>query len=187
MITWWNSLPLEEQLFLGAALLASGVLVVQLLMNLVGAGHIDDMPDVGDGGHGSGLGVFSVRSIAAFFAGFGWVGLIFSQNGAALPIAASVGSLTGVLLMAGTIYVMRSMVGLQDSGTLNYGNAVGSIGTVYVTIPPARAPGGQVEVALQGRVIFADARTDATGPLKPGDKVRIVDRFGDTTFLVEPA
>ena len=187
MITWWNSLPLEEQFFLGAALLASGVLVVQLLMNLIGAGHIDDVPDIGDAGHGSGLGVFSVRSIAAFFAGLGWVGLIFLRNGAGMPIAMSVGALSGVLLMGGSIYMMRTMVGLQDSGTLNYANAVGSIGTIYVTVPPARAAGGQVEVVLQGRVVFADARTDSTSALKPGDKVRIVDRFGETTFLVEPA
>ncbi|MBE2214008.1 MAG: NfeD family protein [Opitutaceae bacterium] len=187
MIAWWNALPLEEQLYLGSALLASGVLVVQLLMNLIGAGHIDDIPDIGDGMHGSGLGVFSVRSIAAFFAGFGWVGLIFRQNGASMPIAASIGALSGVLLMGGTIYLMRSMIGLQDSGTLNYANAVGSIGTVYVTIPPGRAAGGQVEVTLQGRVVFADARTNATTALKPGDKVRIVDRLGETTFVVEPA
>jgi hypothetical protein len=187
MMTWWNSLSLEEQLYLGAALLSSGVLVVQLLMNLIGAGHIDDVPDIGDGMHGSGLGVFSVRSIAAFFAGFGWVGLIFRQSGSSMPIAASIGTMSGVLLMGGTIYLMRSMVGLQDSGTLHYANAVGSIGTVYVTIPSGRAPGGQIELTLQGRVIFADARTNADSALKPGDKVRIVDRLGETTYIVEAA
>jgi hypothetical protein len=187
MTVWWNSLSLEEQIYLGAALMASGVLVVQLLINLIGAGHIDDLPEIGDGTHGSGLGVFSVRSIAAFFAGFGWVGLIFRQHGASMPLAASIGALSGVVLMGGAIYLMRSMIGLRDSGTLNYANGVGSVATVYVTIPPHRGAGGQIEVTIQGRVVFADARTSSAEALKPGLKVKVVDRLGETTFLVEPA
>lgn len=187
MTAWWNALSVEEQLYLGAALLASGVLVVQLILNLIGAGHMDDLPDIGDAAHGSGLGVFSVRSIAAFFAGFGWLGLIFRQHGAATPLAAGAGAICGLLLMAGTVYLMRSLARLQESGTLDYANAVGAIGTVYVTIPPDRAPGGQVEVLFQGRTVFADARTDDDASLKPGTKVRIIDRMGETTFLVESA
>ncbi len=186
MIAWWTALSFEEQLYLGAALLASAVLILQLLLSLLGAGVIDDMPEAGDGTHGSGTGIFSVRTIAAFFAGLGWVGVIFLRGGGSSVLAASLGSITGLGLMAGTIYVMRSFSKLQDSGTLSYANAIGSVGTVYVTIPPARGPGGQVEVMFQSRTVFAEARCDAPGGLKTGAKVRIVALDGPTTFLVEP-
>jgi len=186
MTAWWTALSFEEQLYMGAALLASGVLIVQLLLSLLGAGVIDDMPDAGDGGHGSGTGIFSVRTIAAFFAGLGWVGVIFLRQGSSSFLAASLGSITGVGLMAGTIYIMRSFSKMQDSGTLNYANAIGSVAKVYVTIPPARGPGGQIEVVFQSRTVFAEAYSDAPGGLKPGARVRIVGLDSPTSFLVEP-
>lgn len=186
MTAWWNSLSFEEQLYMGVALVSSGVLIIQLLLNLLGAGVIDDMPDSGDMSHGSGTGVFSVRTIAAFFAGLGWVGVIFLRQGSSSVLAASLGSITGLALMAGTIYVMRSFSKMQDSGTLNYANAIGSTAKVYVTIPPARGPGGQIEVVFQSRTVFAEAYADAPGGIKPGTRVRIVGLDGPNSFLVEP-
>jgi len=186
MTDWWNALSFEEQMYLGAALLASGVLIIQLVLNLLGAGVIDDMPDSVDGSHGSGSGIFSIRTIAAFFAGLGWVGVIFLRQGGSSVLAASLGTITGLALMAGTIYIMRSFSRMQDSGTLNYANAIGSIAKVYVTIPPARGPGGQVELVLQSRTIFAEAYANAPGGIKPGTKVRIVGLDSPNSFLVEP-
>ena len=186
MIAWWSGLSFEEQLFMGAALLASGVLIIQLLLNLLGAGVIDDMPDNVDGTHGSGSGIFSIRTIAAFFAGLGWVGIIVLRQGGTSIVAASLGAATGVTLMAATIYIMRSFARMQDSGTLNYANAIGSIGKVYVTIPASRGPGGQVEVMFQSRTVFAEAYSASADSLKPGSRVRIVGLDGPTAFLVEP-
>ncbi len=187
MFTWWDGLTFEEQFYMGAALLASGVLVVQLLLSLLGTGAIDDMPDLGDGMHSSGLGLFSVRTIAAFFAGLGWMGIIFLRSGSNSFIAASAGLISGLALMAGTIYLLRSFARLQDSGTLSYANAIGLHATVYVPIPPARGPGGQVEVVVQSRTVFAEARTDFPDGIKTGQRVRIVALDGPTTFFVEPA
>ncbi len=186
MTAWWNALSFEEQLYLGAALLASGVLIVQLVLNLLGAGVIDDMPDAGDASHGSGSGIFSVRTIAAFFAGLGWVGVILLRQGGGSILAAAAGTITGLALMAGTIFVMRSFVKMQDSGTLNYANAVGSVGKVYVTVPQLRGPGGQIEVVFQSRTVFAEACTDATSDIRPGARVRILGVDGSNAFLVEP-
>ena len=171
---------------MGAALLASAVLIGQLVMNLLGAGVIDDLPDAGDGSHGSGSGIFSVRTIAAFFAGLGWIGVIFLRQGGSSMLAAAAGTITGLALMAGTIYVMRSFAKMQDSGTLNYANAVGAVGKVYVTIPPARGPGGQIEVIFQSRTVFAEACTDATERIKPGARVRVLGVDDANSFLVEP-
>lgn len=186
MTAWLTGLSFEEQLYLSAALLASLVLIAQLVLTLLGAGVIDDLPDGVDDPHSSGTGIFSIRTIAAFFAGLGWTGIIILRHGGSSILAATLGAITGIALMTATILLMRSFSRLQDSGTLNYANAIGSIGTVYVTIPPARGPGGQVEVVFQSRTVFAEARCDVEGGLKTGTKVRIESLDGPTTFIVVP-
>ena len=188
MIAWWNSLPPEQQIFYAIAFLSTGVLVLQLILGLIGADSdglgASDLPD---GEHPSGFGVFSVRAVASFFAGLGWVGIICLTQGTSVAVATVAGTLSGIALMAGTIWVMRAMLRLQESGTLNYANAVGTIGTVYVSIPAQGGPGGQVEVLIQGRTVFAEARTDLPEGLKPGAKVRITSMIGRSAFMVEPA
>jgi membrane protein implicated in regulation of membrane protease activity len=82
--------------------------------------------------------------------------------------------------------MMRSLMRLQSSGTLDYSNAVGQIATVYLTISPVQRPGGQVEVMIQGRLVTAEALQKGSQPLSPGTKVKIVDKIGLTALLVEP-
>ena len=75
---------------------------------------------------------------------------------------------------------------LQSSGNLEYGNAVGTVGTVYSTIPAAEAGSGQLEVMVQGRLITAEARTQSSPALKPGTQARVIALVGQSTLLVEP-
>ena len=82
--------------------------------------------------------------------------------------------------------MMRSFMRLQSSGTLDYGNAVGQMGTVYLTIPPVQRSGGQIETMIQGRLVTAEALQKGTLPLKPGTKVKVVERIGSSTLIVEP-
>jgi hypothetical protein len=76
---------------------------------------------------------------------------------------------------------------MQQSGTLVYDSALGSVGTVYIPIPAGGAPGGQVEVLINGRTVFAEARNDSSQVLKTGTKVRLTTLIDRTTFKVEVA
>ena len=88
--------------------------------------------------------------------------------------------------MAAIYVMMRGVMRLQSSGTLDYGNAVGQMGTVYVTIPPVQRSGGQIETMIQGRLVTAEALQKGSQPLKPGTKVKVVERIGSSTLIVEP-
>jgi hypothetical protein len=183
--TWWNHLNLELQIFYGIGIIALLGLLIQLVLSLFG--HMDDTGDFSDhGDHSSGLSIFSIRGIIAFFVGFGWSGVIALEADMGLMAAIAIGILVGGLLMLGIFFLMTSMLRLQSTGTLDYANAIGQTGSVYVTIPPGQKAGGQVELMLQGRLTMAEALFRGSEPLRPGTKIRVIEKIGHSTLIVEP-
>ena len=190
MTEWWNNLNLELQIFYGVGILASLVVSIQLIMSLIGfdADGIDggfDV-DVGDFDHGSGIGLFSTQTIAAFFLGFGWVGVAAVKSGLTTLVASLLALTFGVFAMFAMFYMIKGLLKLQSKGNLNYATAIGSEGTVYVTIPGDDQDGGQIQVTFQGRLTTASARKVSTGEMKPGERVCVTGVYGETSFLVEP-
>ena len=182
---WWNLLNLELRIFYGIGIIALLFLMVQIFFSLFAG--MDDMGDLHDAGaHSSGLSIFSIRGITAFFLGFGWAGVIALKAGWGVPAAIAVGIVVGGVMMFAIFLVMTSMLKLQSNGTLNFSNAVGQIATVYVTIPAENKAGGQVELLIQGRLTMAEALYRGHEPLRPGTKVRIVEKLSHATLVVEP-
>lgn len=182
--SWWNALNLELRVFYGIGIIALMVLLLQLALSVFGGMDDHDFDHPGD--HSSGLSFFSIRGVTAFFVGFGWSGVIALKAGWGLVPAIAVGMTVGVILMLGIFFLMTSMLRLQSSGTLDFSNAVGKVGTVYVTIPAQQKAGGQVEVLLQGRLTMAEALSKGDQPLTPGTKVTITEKIGHSTLVVEP-
>lgn len=185
MELWWNALNLELQVFYGIGILALLVLLLQFAMLLFG-GLDGDADFSGDVDHDSGLGVFSFRGITAFFLGFGWTGVIALKGGLPLGVAIALGILVGGVLMIAIFFLMRAMMRLQSSGTLDYANAVGEVATVYVTVPAEGKSGGQVEVMIQGRLTTVEAICNGPERLSQGTKVKVAELIGRSTLLVEP-
>ena len=183
--SWWDALNFELQMFYGVAVISLVALVFQIILSVVfGMDHGADVPDVGD--HDSGMGIFSVRGVTAFFTGFGWTGVVCTKQGLGLPVTLAIALAVGGVLMIGIFVMMRSFMRLQSDGNIDYSNAVGQLGTVYVTIPPVQRAGGQVETMIQGRLITTEALQKGSQPLKPGTKVKVVERIGSSTLIVEP-
>lgn len=186
---WWDGLNFDLQVFYGIAIIAMIALILQTIMTLFMG--MDDVDAGGMGGgdihdHDSGMSIFSVRGVTAFFTGFGWTGVILTKRGFDLPVTIIIAFAVGCVLMLAIYFLMRSFMRLQSSGTLDYGNAVGQLGTVYLTIPPVQRAGGQVETMIQGRLVTAEALQKGAQPIQPGTKVRIVERIGSSTLIVEP-
>lgn len=190
MDAWWTSMGLALQIFYAIALATTMLLVLQLALLLVGVDHdgdAGDMPDDGDPSHGHGGGaVFSIRSVTAFFTGFGWTGVAAIQAGWPVVAATLAALAVGALFMAGILALMRGLMGLRSSGTLNYHNAIGNVGTVYVTVPAAMKGPGRVEVLIQGRLAVVEAFTHAARPLATRERVRVVGLLDETTLVIEP-
>lgn len=183
MELWWGSLGTSLRVFYGIALAASVLLVLQLIAMLFGLDHDGD---AFDGDHDSGLGILSMRSITAFFTGFGWGGVVAIKEGFGLTVAIVVALATGGALMAAVVAMMRGFASLRHSGTLDYANAVGNVGSVYVAVPGAMAGPGQIEVLVQGRAAIVQAFTRSPERLPPRARVRVVETLDQQTVVVEP-
>ena len=183
--SWWDALNFDLQIFYGIAILALVVLCFQMIMTL-----FFGMDDASGGfditHHDSGMGIFSVRGITAFFTGFGWTGVICTKGGLGLIPTVVIAFVVGFSLMLLIYLMMRSLMRLQSNGKLDYSNAIGQIATVYLTVSPVQRAGGQVEVMIQGRLTTAEALQKGTQPLAPGTKVKVVDKIGSSTLIVEP-
>lgn len=156
--------------------------------SMIGAGDLDTHTGGGTEVHdaGSGLKLLSFRALVAFGVGFGWAGGLASNEGWSVGASVLLGIAVGVLFMAVIYAVMHFMMKLQSDGTLNYKNAVGVVGQVYVTIPANHAGNGQIEVTLQGRLITATAVTRHATPLLPQATAKVVDVEGNNILVVEP-
>jgi hypothetical protein len=181
--SWWDALNFDLQIFYGIAIVSLIVLSFQMILTLF-FGMNDGGFEIAD--HDSGMGVFSVRGITAFFTVFGWTGVICTRRGLDLIPTVAIAFVVGFGLMLIIYQMMRSFMRLQSNGKLDYSNAVGQIATVYLTISPVQRAGGQVEVMIQGRLVTAEALQKGSQPLAPGTKVKVVNTIGATTLVVEP-
>jgi hypothetical protein len=182
LFDWWNSHVPALQFFYVMAVVSFVALVLQSSMMLLGMGHDGDV-DMHHGGEG--IGVVSVRTITAFFVGFGWTGVLVLENGGSLAVAVPAALAAGAGLMFLVHYIFSRLLKLQTAGNISYENAVGKIATVYVTVQPNGAQGGQVELLVQGRLRFVDAVTEGEEPISTGTKVRVKAALDSGTLLVE--
>ena len=106
-----------------------------------------------------------------------------SQGPEYTAVAATV---VGLLFASSIFYLMRFLNSLKHSGTLDYANAVGEVGTVYLPIPAGMDGTGRIQVIVQGRLKEIQALTRHSERLDNRARVRVVELLDDTTLIVEP-
>ena len=169
--------------FVGLGAVSSIVLFLQMIIILIGGSDLDF--ELGEVGEGGATGIFSIRSIGSFFTGFGWTGAMFLQNGHSVVVATLAGALVGSLILAGFLGLMSWLHGFKTDGTVNYKNAVGNVGTVYIPIPPKRKGMGQIQVDVQGRLSTVDAVSDSEEKIENRTPVRVDSLVDARTLLVK--
>lgn len=183
MLAFWEHLGSFEKVLWAIAILSSVVLLLQLIFTVVGldSGHDadvnHDLPGEGQ------FHVFSSRSITAFFALFGWVGLSCLQPGRPMGITLGIAFLAGtaaMFLVAGLFYALSRMT---EDATFNPEKLVGKQGKVYIPVPGARAGTGKVTISF-GSTRELDAVTDGDA-LPTGASVRVKAVLNGSTMLVE--
>jgi membrane protein implicated in regulation of membrane protease activity len=135
--------------------------------------------------HGGG-GIFSVKPLTGFFLGFGWVGGIAMSAGLSAVSATACGFGAGAALMALLVYMFRGIVKLHSDGTMRISDAVGAVGTVYITLPPSKVSGGQVVVNFKGRQETFAALNNSESAISSGEKVKVIAVIDGQTVLVGP-
>jgi hypothetical protein len=90
----------------------------------------------------------------------------------------------GFLALYLVAYLMTAMSRLQSRGNIDFRNAVGERGRVYLRVPGSKAGLGKITLALQGRTIECKAVTRGAD-IPSGSDVRVVAVTADT-LEVEP-
>ena len=168
--------------FVGIGAVSSLVLFIQMIVILIGGSDLDF--DLGEVGEGGATGIFSIRSIGSFFTGFGWTGAMFLQNGHSVGVATLAATLVGSLILAGFLGLMRWLHSFKSDGTVNYKNAVGNVGSVYIPIPAKRKGMGQIQVEVQGRLSVVNAVSDSEEKIENRTAVRVDSLVDSRTLLV---
>lgn len=185
---WFRELTSPQQIFWGIALTFSVLFIIQFVVSLFGFDFDSEVEaDVGDmesGGVDLEFGLFSVRSIIAFFTFFGWTGVLLLKGGTALTtaiIAASASGLTAMLLVAYLLYLFSKF---NQSGTIDVEQALFEKGEVYLAIPGSKEGMGKVHVRVGQNLKELRAITEGNS-IPTGSKIRVIEVLDDNLLLVE--
>lgn len=194
-MNWFTALSVAEKIYFIIAVVASVLLIIQIIMLLfsLGGGDIDmDGADIGGDGiddADGGLSFFSVKSLTAFFALGGWCGFA-TQNALGegnFWAPALVALATGTAALLGVAFAMRGIARLQCSGNIVKHRLVGSTATVYVSIPGGRSGRGKITLSAQGRYMEIDAMTDEEERIPVDCQVEISEYSGDFALVKKVA
>lgn len=179
MKEWFLNLSVMEQIFFWLGIVSTLFLIVQIVLlclsSFGGDVDIDGDGDI-DVDTDSGVSIFTVKSITAFFAVGSWAGLLTCQvaSDKLQWLAIIVALIAGVAGMSIVVLLLRAIVKLQCNGAFEIEKIVGQQATVYVTVPPARSGRGKITLNAQGKFMELDAVTDCESKLSVDEVVEIV-------------
>ena len=191
MFDWLKSLSGLEIAYFIIACIGTVALLIQIVMMLIGAGGEADADfDTDTDGDGSldthtdtGVSLFTVKGLTAFFAIGGWTDMLMLSYNVGVAITVPVSVVAGLAAYFIVWALIRLVLKLQEDGTLNYASAIGQTATVYVSIPASRTGRGKITLVLQGRYTELDAVTDETERIPVDCAVEITEQAGDA-FVV---
>jgi len=179
-----------EIFFLACAVIGGFFVLMKLILQFVGGdtdSTVDMHGDTGIDAHHAdsdvGFRLLSMHGISAFFMMFGLVGLALyrqSQVGVIISIVGAMAAGLASVWVIGKIFQGASR--LQSSGTLKTSDAVGSTGTVYLTIPKGGT--GRVSINFRNHLREFDASEKDGAELPTGTPVRVV-RVNANILVVE--
>ncbi len=207
MCAWFNTDPVYAVLWI-LAIPSSVILILQTILLLFGIGagadsdldsdtsglgdaDVGDVADDADGEMGggmedSGLRLFTVRGMVAFFAVGSWSGITAISLGAHPLLAILIALVMGALALLFVAYFIKWTLRLQHDGTMKPSEALGKECEVYMTIGANRSSRGKVNIILGQQLVEMDAVTDSETPLKYGERVTVTQVLGDNTLVVSP-
>lgn len=188
MMEWFSGLDTFSQFYWIIALIGSMVflfIVITTLLGVEGGGDIDDVDTSIDTDTGIEFQFITLKNLIGFFTIFGWAGIACIGEGFSKPITVLISVIAGLVMMTIMAAMFHYMKKLTDSGTLNYNNALGAVGEVYLTIGANRSRMGKVSVRVQGTLRELEALTDSFSELKSGTIIKVVDVTSNGVLIVD--
>jgi hypothetical protein len=185
-LDWWAGLTLAKTIFFGIGVVAAFFAILLAVLALIGVEHHDAADASLNFDEAGGGGIFTVKPLTGFFLGFGWIGGFALDAGWSVFAATLAGAAAGGAFMAVIVAMFRGILAMRSDGTVRIQDAVGAVGTVYVSLPAGRAPGGQVTVSFQGRQETYAAVPVGDAAIPSGAKIRVREIIDAATVRVEP-
>ncbi|MFV0541534.1 MAG: hypothetical protein ACK5MZ_09920 [Aestuariibaculum sp.] len=188
MIKWFSTLEFFPKIYWSIAIVGSIVFLITILLSFIG-GDTDGMGDVDteiETDSGIGFQFITFKNLVGFFTIFGWSGIACIDAGLSKPVTIIISIISGLAMMAVMAYMFFQMRKLNDSGTLNYKNAINKVGEVYLTIGENRSKMGKVHVRIQGSLRELEALSDASTILQSGTVIKVKDVTDNGILIVEP-
>jgi hypothetical protein len=192
---WWQSLSLFEQISFITAVSATFVMLVFLVLMLIGVDGSDfdgiDVPEIDTDFLNDepisaigGLRIFTIKGALAFLSIGGWIAYIFAGLlGPLLSIL--LGAIFGSVAAVLQAMAFKAMMKLEVAGNLDYKNAIGKTGTVYMRVPKDKSGKGKITVVIQERYAEIDAITEDLEDILPKSTIEIIGLYDETTLLVK--
>lgn len=170
MKEFWEGLDFIQKFYFCIAIPSTSLLLLQTLLLIFNfSDEFDDIDFDMDG-----FTLFSVKGIISFFAVGSWSGLLFYDM-MPTPLVIILSFIMGTLALVGIAFLMKYLMKLQSSGNLDYNNAKGKTGTVYLTVPKNNNGFGKINVLIQERLIELEAKTVENEDISTGSKVEVVE------------
>ena len=212
MQAWWDALDILGKVFAIVAIPSTLIMIIQTILMFVGIGDDsgidadldvdipddvsadgifgDDIPggteiDASDISFDPGLKILTFRTIVAFFAVFGWVGLELQNRQIAAYITLPCAIISGVAIMFVMAWLIRELYKMQSNGNTDIKNALGMSGTAYIPIPAERNGKGKITVTFQNSTHELEAVTDESVDIPSYSEVLVVGITGKDTLVVK--
>lgn len=180
---FWESLGLVGQIYFIIGCVASGLLLIQLILLLIGFSGDSDV-DMGDSDPSDGgLGIFTVKGLIAFFAIGSWVALAAFKGGLHWGWTIPIFFFSGALALVGVGFLYKYAYKLTSNGTMSPEQALGKTGEVYLTIPANNSGAGKLTITIQGKSTEVDCITYDAEPIMTGQIATVNEIVGDV-FVV---
>lgn len=191
MKEWLAGLTVLEHVYFWLGIASTLFLIVQIVLmcfsSFGGDVDIDGDGDI-DVDTDSGVSIFTVKSVTAFFAVGSWAGLLVCALVATNLqwVSVLVALVAGAAATSVVALTMRAMLKLQCNGAIQTEKLIGKQATVYVSVPPARQGRGKITLNAQGKFMELDAVTDGEEKLAVDEIVEIVSTENECTVVKRP-
>jgi glucan phosphoethanolaminetransferase (alkaline phosphatase superfamily) len=188
MTEWFSNLELFSKVYWGIALIASLVFIFMIIFTFIGAetdGLDTDTDTEIESDTGIGFQFITFKNLVGFFTIFGWSGIACIDSDLSKPLTVIISLVCGLIMMSVMAAMFYYMQKLNDSGTLEFKNAINAVGEVYLTIGAKRTTIGKAHVRIQGALRELEALTDSETDLKSGSVIIVKDVTENGILIVE--
>lgn len=183
LTTWWQALGDAEQWFWTIGLISNALFAGYLILQFAGGHDTDVHHDTIDGD--AGFTILSLRSLMAFGMFMGYTGVVALRLGVGWLTALLAGVAAGVLAAWLAWRLLRLILRLQSSGTLDMQNTIGQTGEVHLQIPARMSGAGKVMVEVQGALREMDAISEEDA-IPTGQPILVVGITDEGALIVQP-